>query len=332
MTTSRRPTRRLVMQSIAAATGALALPGLARAQGAYPQRAVRLLVPFAAGGNIDVMGRIMASRLSETMGQQFVVENRVGGGGILATETVARAQPDGYTLLWASTNVIAIVPAMGKVSYDPLKDLAPISSLGTSPQVLVVHGKLPVKSVADFVAWVKAQPQKLAYAGGGGPGSASNLIMSLFLRRAGLEMTNVSYRGTAPALNDVIAGHIPVTFVPMSEAHAQKDNANLRILAVSSVKRSVRMPDVPAIAETFAGFNAVSWTGMLAPAGTPKDIVDKLGSEMVKAVKDPKFIETLVNNGVEPMAEGPDKFAAFITQEMPNWAEAVKIAGVKLQQ
>src|SRR5438132_2764562 len=158
--------------------------GSAHAQD-WPQRPVRLVVPFAAGGNIDVTGRLAAQRLSEAFGQQFVVENRVGGNGILATEAVARAPADGYTLLWASTSVIAIFPAITKVGYDPVKDLAPISLFSTAPQVLVVNPKFPAQSVAEFVAYVKAQPQKLAYAGGGGPGSASNLMMSLFLNRAG---------------------------------------------------------------------------------------------------------------------------------------------------
>jgi tripartite-type tricarboxylate transporter receptor subunit TctC len=322
--------RRAFMAALAAT--ATSWPNAGRAQSNWPQRPVRLLVPFAAGGNIDVMGRLTASRLSETMGQQFVVENRVGGGGIVATEHVARAAPDGHTLLWASTNVIAIVPATQKVPYDPVKDFAPVSALGTSPQVLLVNSKVPAKTVAEFVAWVKAQPQKVTYGGGGGPGSASNLIMALFLKRAELEMTSVSYRGTAPALTDLIAGHIPVTFVPMSEAYAQATNPNIKILAVSSGTRSKRLPDVPSIAETYPGYHAVSWTGMLAPAGTPKEIVDKIANEMVRATQDPKFLENLTSNGVEPLAEGPAKFAEMIAKEIPVWAEAVNVAGVKLQQ
>ena len=182
---------------------------------------MKLLVPFAAGGNIDVMGRLAAQRLSETLGQQFIVENRVGGNGTIATEAVARAPADGYTLLWASTSVIAIFPAITKVPYDPAKDFAPIGLFSTSPQVLVVNPKFPAKTVAEFVAHVKAQPTKLSYAGGGGPGSASNLLMSLFLKRAGLEMQNVSYRGTAPAMTDLIAGHIPTMFAPISEVLPQ---------------------------------------------------------------------------------------------------------------
>jgi tripartite-type tricarboxylate transporter receptor subunit TctC len=296
----------------------------------WPQRPVRLLVPFAAGGNIDVMGRLMAARLSEIIGQQVVVENRVGGNGIVATEAVARAAADGYTLLWASTSVIAIVPAAGKVPYDPVKDLAPVGALTAGPQVLMVNAKVPANNVQEFVAWVKAQPAKIAYGGGGGPASASNLIMSLFQKRAGIEMTNVSYRGTAPAMTDLIAGHIPVMFAPVSEASAQAANPNVRLIGVSSIKRSLTLPNVPTIAESYSGFDAVSWTGLMAPAGTPKDIIDKMGAVMTQAVKDPKFVEQIVKAGNEPLGFGPAEFAKMIASEIPAWAEAVKNAGVKL--
>ncbi len=297
----------------------------------WPQRPVRLLVPFAAGGNIDVMGRLVAARLSEAIGQQVIVENRVGGNGIVATEAVARAAPDGYTLLWASTSVVAIVPAAAKVSYDPVKDLAPVGAMTAGPQVLLVNSSVPAKNVQEFVAWVKAQPAKIAYAGGGGPASASNLIMSLFQQRAGIEMTNVSYRGTAPALTDIIAGHVPTMFIPVSEAYAQATNPNIRLLAVSSAKRSLMLPDLPTIAESgYAGFDAVSWTGLMAPAGTPKDVIDKLGAEMVRAVKDPKFVEQIVKAGNDPLGYGPDDFAKMIASEIPAWGDAVRSAGVKL--
>jgi tripartite-type tricarboxylate transporter receptor subunit TctC len=310
---------------VAAATTALA-------QG-WPQRPVKVLVPFAAGGNIDVMGRLAASRLSETLGQQFVVENRVGGNGVIATEAVARAPADGSTLLWASTSVIAIFPAISKVGYDPVKDLAPVSLFGVAPQVLIVNPKIPAQSVPEFVAYVKAQKDKLAYAGGGGPGSASNLLMSLFLKRAGLEMTNVSYRGTAPALTDLIAGHIPTMFVPISEALPQARAGLIRMLAVSSGTRSREAPQVPTIAEQgFPGFDMVSWTGMMAPAGTPKDIIDRMAAEFGRALKDPQFVEHMHKAGVEPAADAsPAAFATFIAKEIALWGEAVKIAGVTLQ-
>jgi tripartite-type tricarboxylate transporter receptor subunit TctC len=299
----------------------------------WPQRPVKVLVPFAAGGNIDVMGRLAASRLSEAFGQQFVVENRVGGNGIVATEAVARAPADGNTLLWASTSVIAIFPAISKVGYDPVKDLAPISLFGVAPQVLIVNPKLPAQTVPEFVTYVKAQREKLAYAGGGGPGSASNLLMALFLKRAGLEMTNVSYRGTAPSLTDLIAGHIPTMFVPISEALPQARAGLIRMLAVSSGTRSAEAPEVPTIAEQgFPGFHMVSWTGMMAPAGTPKDMIDRMAAEFGRALKDPQFITHMHQAGVEPAADAsPAAFAAFIAKEIALWGEAVKIAGVTLQ-
>jgi tripartite-type tricarboxylate transporter receptor subunit TctC len=299
----------------------------------WPQRPVKLLVPFAAGGNIDVMGRLAAARLSEALGQQFVVENRVGGNGIIATEAVARAPADGYTLLWASTSVIAIFPAMTKVNYDPSKDLAPISLFSTSPQVLIVNPKVPANNLAEFVAYVKSQKEKLVYAGGGGPGSVSNLLMATFLKRADLEMSNVSYRGTSIALTDVIAGHVPTMFIPISEALQQARAGSIRMLAVSSATRSREAPEVPTIAESgYPGYDFTSWTGLMAPAGTPKEIVDRMATEIARAFADPQFVANMQKAGVEPAANAsPAEFSAFVGKEIARWSEAVKIAGVTLQ-
>jgi tripartite-type tricarboxylate transporter receptor subunit TctC len=299
----------------------------------WPQRPVKLLVPFAAGGNIDVMGRLAAARLSETLGQQFIVENRVGGNGIIATEAVARAPADGYTLLWASTSVIAIFPAISKVGYDPVKDLAPVSLFSVAPQVLIVNPKFPAITVAEFVTYVKSQKEKLVYAGGGGPGSVSNLLMATFLKQAGLEMSNVSYRGTSVALTDVIAGHVPTMFIPISEALPQARAGSIRMLAVSSATRSLEAPDLPTIAESgYPGYDFTSWTGMMAPAGTPKEIVDRMAAEIARAFKDPQFVANMQKAGVEPAADAsPAEFAAFIAKEIVRWGEAVKIAGVTLQ-
>ncbi len=326
-----RRRRRRILATIAAAAALVGLAGTVQAQD-WPQRPVKIIVPFAAGGNIDVLGRLAASRLSDQLGQQFIVENRVGGNGTIAAEAVARSAPDGYTLLWASTSVIAIFPAITKVPYDPIKDFAPIAVLGSNPQVLLVNPSVPAKNVAEFIAYVRAQPNKLAYAGGGGPGRASNLLMALFLKRAGLEMSNVSYRGTAPALTDLIGGHIPTMFIPISEAHTHGKEGRVRMLAVSSGTRARQAPDVPTLAESgFPGFHAVTWTGLVAPAGTPKAIVDKAAEVFARAVKDPKFLEQLDTNGVDPMGDGAEKFAEFIKSEVALWADAVKTAGVKLQ-
>jgi tripartite-type tricarboxylate transporter receptor subunit TctC len=295
----------------------------------WPQKPVRVLVGFAAGGNIDNLSRLTCQRLSDVLGQQFVVENRVGAMGTIAAEAVARSQPDGYTLFWAGTGTVSIFPAMGKPPYDTLKDFVPVSMIGTSPQVLIVNPKLPINNVKEFVAYVKAQPQKLPYAGGGGPGSVSNLLMALFLKRAGIEMTAVSYRGTAPALTDLIGGHIPTMFIPLPEAIHQAEAGKIRILAISDDKRSAQAPNVPTIAESgYPGYRGVSWNGMLAPAGVPKEIVNRLAAEFVRAVKDPQFAAVLVKQGVTPTGLTPEGFGKFLEQDMAFWSEAVKVAGV----
>jgi tripartite-type tricarboxylate transporter receptor subunit TctC len=324
--------RRRLLLALAALSAVPSSAALAQSAQPWPQKPVRIIVPFAAGGNIDVVARLTCQRLSEVLGQQFVIENRVGGNGTIAAEAVAHAAPDGYTLFWAGPAVISIFPAITKASYDPVKDFKPVSVIGTNPQVLVVNAKLPIKSVADFVAYVKAQAQTLPYAGGGGPGSLSNLLMSLFLKRAGLTMTSVSYRGTAPAMTDLIAGHIPTMFVPLSEALPQARNGSIRMLAVSGGRRASQAPDVPTIAESgFPGFQGESWNGLVAPAATPDDIVDRLAAEFARAAKDPKFVEQLDKEGIDPLGSSPAETAKFMAADMALWAEAVKVAGVSLQ-
>jgi tripartite-type tricarboxylate transporter receptor subunit TctC len=297
----------------------------------WPQKPVRILVPYAAGGNSDSMARLTGQRLSEAFGQQFVVENRVGANGSIAGEAVARATPDGYTLLWGVQPALTIAPALAKVPYDVQKDFAPISVVGTNPFVLVVNKDVPAKSVAEFVAWVKAQQGKLSYAEGSA-GSLTHLSMALFLKRAGLEMTNVSYRGNAPALTDVIAGHLPTMFSNLSDALPHAQGGAIRILAVSSEARVPQIPDIPTVAELgYLGYKAVTWNGLLAPAATPKPILDKIAGELVKASKDPVFIDKLAKIGADPSGITPGQFAELIATDLNLWTEAVAIAGVKLQ-
>ena len=309
-----------------AAAAAIAVYQPAQAQD-WPNRPVKIIVPFAPGGNADGMARIIGQRLGEVLGQQFVVENRTGAGGTIAVEGVARSPADGYTLLWGVQPQIVIIPAMQKVSYDPVKDLAPISVLATNPFVLVVNGKLPVKSVAEFVTYVKAQPAKLSY-GSSGIGSVAQLAMALFLKRAGLDMTAVHYRGNAPALADVVAGHVPVMFSSLADALPQAQSGNVRLLAMSGTKRAV--PDVPTVAEAgYAGYNVITWNGLMAPAQTPKPIVSRIATEVARAVKDPAFAERLTKFGVDPLGNSPEEFVKLIEAEIPVWIEAVDIAGVK---
>jgi tripartite-type tricarboxylate transporter receptor subunit TctC len=324
--------RRVLLASGAAFAGTVIAPLAQVRAETWPQKPVRVTVGFAAGGNIDNLARTTCARLSEVFGQQFVVENRVGAMGTLAANDAARAQPDGYTLFWAGTGTVSIFPAMGgRTPYDPAKAFAPVSVIGTSPQVLIVNPKLPINNVAEFVAYVKARPKELAYAGGGGPGSVSNLLMALFLKRAGLQMNPVSYKGTAPALTDIIGGHVPAMFIPLPEALPQAEAGKIRILATSDDKRAKQAPKVPTIAESgFPGFRGVSWNGMLAPAGTPKEIVERIAAEFVRAAKDPKFIAQLDKYGATPLGLTPAAFARFLDEDRVLWAEAVKVAGVSL--
>jgi tripartite-type tricarboxylate transporter receptor subunit TctC len=317
--------------AILALAATMAVAGPVRADD-WPQRPVRVMVGFAPGGNIDNLARLTCGRLSKIFGQQFVIENRVGATGSIAAEAVAKAAPDGYTFFWAGTGTVSILPAISKLPYDSVKDFEPVSIIGQSPQVLVVNPSFPAKTVAEFIAYVKTQPGKLSYAGGGGPGSVGNLLMSLFLKRAGLQMTGVSYRGTNPAMTDLIAGHIPTMFSPLPEAIVQARAGKIRMLAVSGENRSVQAPEVPTVAEAgFPGFQGVSWNAMLAPAGTPKEIINKIAAEFVNAARDPDFVKQMDRYGADPLALTPQEFAQFLDKDRALWAQAVKIAGVNLK-
>jgi tripartite-type tricarboxylate transporter receptor subunit TctC len=296
----------------------------------WPHKPVRIVVPYAPGGNTDGIARIVAQRLGDVFGQQFIVDNRTGGAGVIAAEAVARSPADGYTLLLTPMSILAVVPAMTKTPYDPIKDFAPISNVGTNPLVLVTHPSFPAKTVADFVDYVRTQPQKLSYVAAS-VGSLAHLSMALFLKRAGLEMIPVTYKGGGAApLTDVLAGHVPTYFAPLSDAVPHKTSGALRLLAVSSEQRAPQIPDVPTLSESgFPGFKTLTWNGLLAPAGTPKDIIQRIAKEVSAAVKDPKIVERLANFGVDPLGNSPEEFAAMIAADIALWADAVKIAGVQ---
>jgi tripartite-type tricarboxylate transporter receptor subunit TctC len=317
------------LAAIAALACAIACIGMQAQAQSWPQRPVRIIAPYAAGGNSDVITRLTAQRLTEAFGQTFVVENRIGGNGAIASEAVARAPADGYTLLWGVTPPITINPAMTKVSYDPIKDFAPISAVAVNGFVLVVNKNFPPKSVAEFISYVRSQPTKLAYAEGSA-GSVTHLVMALFLKRAGLEMTNVSYRGNAPALTDVVAGHLPTMFSNISDAVPQAASGAIRLLAVSSQHRSPQIPDVPTVAESgFPRFNVLTWNGLMAPAGTPKEIVDKIAAEIGRAVKNPQFVARLDQMGADPLGNSPEEFRAMIATDTALWADTVHSLGLK---
>ena len=297
----------------------------------WPSRAVRILVPYAAGGNSDGIARITAQRLTVALGQTFLVENRLGANGALAGEAVVRAPADGYTLLWAVSPQMTIEPALQKLNYVPMKDFAPISVVGINGFVLVVNKEVPAKTIGQFVAYVRAQPKILSYAEGTA-GSITHLGMALFLHRAGLTMQNVSYRGNAPALNDVIAGHLPAMLSNISDAMPRAQSGAIRLLGVSTRMRAAQLPNVPTIAESgFPGFAVSTWNGLAARSGTPPEIIAKIATEIRRAVKDPQFVARLDGYGAEPLGNTPEAFSALIKADAALWADAIKSAGIAFQ-
>jgi len=318
--------RRLLLVIVAAVAAGFGGDGT-QAQ-TWPQKPVRIVVPYAAGGNSDGMARITAQRLTEAFGHSFVIENRLGANGAIATEAVAHAPGDGYTLLWGATPPITINPAMTKVNYDPVKDFAPITVVGVNGFVLLVNQNFPPKTVAEFISYVRSHP-RLPYAEGSA-GSLTHLSMALFAKRAGLDMINVSYRGNAPALSDVVAGHLQTMFSNVSDAIPQASSGTVRLLGVSSEKRAPQIPDVPTIAESgFPGFNVLTWNGLMAPAGTPKEIVNKIAGEMGRAAKDPQFGGRVQQYGSDPLSNTPEEFAALIAADLAVWSEVITSTGLK---
>ena len=307
---------------------AMAQPALAQG---WPEKPVRIIVPFAAGGSADGQARIVAQRFQSAFDRAFIVENRVGAGGTLAVDAVVGAPADGYTLLWGVQPQIVVLPAMMNLRYDSQKDLAPISVLGTNSFVLVVNSKLPVKSLKDFVSYVRGLGKPLTY-GTSGIGSIAHLSMALFAERAKLDTTAVHYKGNAPAMSDVLAGHIPAMFATLADALSQAENPSIRIIAVTGERRAGQLPDVPTIAESgYPGFNVVTWNGLMAPAGTPRPIIEKMAGELARAVKEPEFAARVTKFGVDPLGSSSADFAELIAAELPLWKKAVGIAGVNLK-
>ncbi len=296
----------------------------------WPQRPVRIIAPFAAGGSSDPIARVIAQRLSEICGQQFVIDNRPGASGTIAAEAAARAPADGHTLLLASPSQITIAPTVTKTSYDPVNDFEPVSTIGSNPFVLVAHPGVPAANLVEFVDLARKQPKTIAYAHGGF-GTIVHLSMVLFLKRAGIEMIPVTYKGgAAPALTDVMAGHVPVYLAPLASVVPHAGTGALRLLAVSSEQRVPQIPDVPTFIESgFAGFKIRTWNGLMAPAGTPKDLVNRIAKEVARAVNEPEIAERLKRSGVDPLVNGPEEFAALIAADIGLWAEAAKIAAIQ---
>ena len=317
-----------IMRSAFAFVLACSAASAAQAQ-TYPDRPVKILVPYAAGGNTDVISRLIGARLSEVFNQQFVVENRSGASGAIAMEAVKAAAPDGYTLLTYPLPQAAILPAMIKVKYDPIADFAPITNIGSNAYILAVNPKVPVKTAAELVAWVRNSKEKLSYASGG-QGSHMNLSMVLFLQRTGLDVAAVHLRGGAEPMNNVVAGHLPMAFMNASDVVQQATAGTVRALAVTSKERIAQMPELPTMIEAgFKDYVVTTWNGLAAPAGTPSDIIDRLAAEVNKALKDPKFTERLTALGITPSGNSPSAFAAEIKADAALWGNVVRQAGMQ---
>jgi tripartite-type tricarboxylate transporter receptor subunit TctC len=298
----------------------------------YPSRPIKLVVPYAPGGGADAVARIVAKRVGETIGQPMVTENRGGAGSIIGTEFVAKAEGDGYTLLLGQSGPISINPAVYKdLRYDPVRDFAPITMTTAYPYILVVNAKLPVKSLEEFVALAKSKPGTMNY-GTTGVGAANHLVTELFNGRAGLKMTHVPYRGTALAVADLIGGQLSMVFGDPVSVLSHLSSGTVRALAVTSKERSPIVPDVPTIAESgYPGFDALGWHGVLAPAGTPKDIVGKLNAEIVSALQNPETKALLTNQAMQAVGNTPDEFATFIKQDIAVWKKVATDADVSVR-
>jgi tripartite-type tricarboxylate transporter receptor subunit TctC len=297
----------------------------------WPSKPIRILVPFAAGGNTDSIARVTGEALARKLGTPVIVENRPGANGALAAEAVMRAPADGYTLFMATAPQMAILPQLTKTRYDPVKDFEPISIIASNVFALTVGSGSPAKNVADFVAAAKAQPGKLSYASAGN-GSVSHLSMAMFAQRAQLDMVHVTYKGGAPALADVIAGHMPVYFANVPEVLPQVSGGRIRLLAVSSKSRLPQLPDVPTLAESgYAGFQSATWNGLSAPAQTPKAIVERVAGELAALSKEPDFVKKMESLGVQVVCNTPTEFAAQLREDMGVWGQAIKTSGAKLE-
>jgi len=310
---------------IAALAGTTAL---AHAQATYPTRAVRLIVPSSPGGGTDISARILAPQLTQFLGQQVIVENRPGAGTMIGGEAVARAAPDGYTLLMG-ISTLAINPAMyKKVPYDALKDLAPVSQAVALSNVLVIHPSLPPRNLKEFIAFAKARPGELNFASAG-KGTSPHLSMELFLVLAKLKMLHVPYKGSGPGVTDLIAGHVPVMMPNMLSAQPHIKSGRLRALGVTGTRRAPGADDIPTIAEAgVPGYEAVQWYGVLAPARTPGEIITRLHAGVVRALQNPEVRKRLNNDGAEAVGSSPAEFGAYIRAETEKWARVIKAAGI----
>jgi len=321
----------LAIVRCAVASASLFCACLSHAQDAnlYPAKPVRWIAPYPAGGSSDLVARIVAQKFSDSYGQQFVVDNRAGAGGIVGSELAARATPDGYTLLLGNIAPLAISATIQRLPYDPLADFAPVSMLATGPTILVVHPSVAAKSVAELIALAKSQPGKLNY-GSGGNGTPAHLTTELLKQMAGINLVHVPYKGTGQSVNDLIAGQIQLVFASTPVALAHMKSGRLRALAVSSAKRTPLAPDLPTVAESgVQGFEFDSWWSLLAPRHTPASVINKLNAEVKRALQLADVKERFADLGIDPVYSTPAEYSTFLRREIAKFSQLVKTIGLK---
>jgi tripartite-type tricarboxylate transporter receptor subunit TctC len=317
----------IVRSVIALAAGIVVAIGAAQAQD-YPSRPITLVVPYAAGGGNDVMARIVGEKMSKTLGQQVVIDNRAGAGGAIGTRQVAKAAPDGYTLVIGGTGSLAVNPTLlPNVGYDVRKDFAPVGLIGSSAMIVLVHPTIPAKTIPELIALAKKDPGKFSYASAG-VGSGIHLGAELFAYMAGIKLVHVPYKGTGPALTDLLGAHVSMYFSSLPSAIGLVKEGKVRALAVTGAKRSNVFPDIPTVAEAaLPGFEAVLRYGIVAPAGTPRPIIDKLNAALRQALADPDTIARMARDGTDSVPSSPEEYAADIDREERKWSEVVKRSG-----
>ena len=320
--------RRHLVQSVAAA---IALPRLAFAQG-FPSKPIRYIVPVSAGGGNDMIARVVTERWGKALGQNFVVDNQSGGGGVVACQTTARAPADGYTLLQGYVAPHGTTPATRRVSYDAIKDFTPIGMIGATPNVLAINADLPVKTVKEFADYVKKHPGKVNY-GSAGAGSLTHMTMELFKQETGAFMLHIPYRGIAPAINDLLGGQTQAMFPGLAAALPHIRSGRMRALAVTGKARSPQLKDVPTMEEIgFKGFDAMQWYGSVGPAGLPADVVKRLNDTQVAVLKAPDLAEKLSGEAVEPWPMSPTEFGDYIRAEIARWTRLAKARNIQLDE
>ena len=319
------------MLRVALAVVSLVLAAAAGAQ-SYPNRAVKVIVPWPPGQATDIAARVVAERLQAALGQPFVVDNKPGAGGAIGTEAAVKSPADGYTLLAASSGPVSIMPSLQKIPYDPLKDLAPISLICRNAYVLVTNPAFPANNARDFIAELRANPDKYTFSSSG-TGATAHLFAELFNHTAGIKARHVPYKGTAPAITDIINGQITYTLETVAATLPHVKSGRLKALGVSSAKRSVAMPDVPPIGEVtdLKGFDAAAWIGYAAPAGTPRDVLQRLSAELHRILGERDMQDRLAQLGLDPAPSSPDEMAGFLVREQERYAQIIKSANIRIE-